>query len=295
MDDAVETKEASVFNRDHVLSQVDSLLQIPDESEKAQKITDFIDTRLQLLTESTIPKEFSVMTRPRKGFLHPDSGIRRNFLVDPFHVDDPEIYKQLIETFEEFRENPNWQEKTLREIAPYAILRTIGNYFGNHWGTTNTENNNRAFYLDRSSSDSEDIHLNEFKGKRIAVCAEKAAVAQNLLSFLGYESELVSSTKCRLESPDKDDQGGHMYNVITSGKNHLIFDPTNPTIVTGNDGNIHTVMPAFYPIDTNGYKKLMEGGQVEVTHNDGTWDGQQNHKEPDQKRIYGGPSQATLI
>lgn len=39
----------------------------------------------------------------------------------------------------------------------------------------------------------------------------------------------------------------------------------------------------------------MNGGQVEVTHNDGIWDGQQAHKGPDQKRMYGGPSQATFV
>lgn len=295
MDDTVETKEVNIFNRDQVLSQVDDLLKIEDETERKAITSEFIDDRLKLLADSTVPREFSIMARPRKGFLHPDGGIRRNFLVDPFHIDDPEIYRQLIGTFEEFKTNPNWQSKTLREIAPYAVLRTIGNYFGNHWGTDNTENNNRTFYMDHSGAESDDFHLNEFKGKGIAVCAEKAATAQNLLSFLGYESELVASSKCRLESPDKDDQGGHMYNVITSGENHLIFDPTNPILVKKDDDSVHTVMPAFYPIDQEGYKRLMGGGQVEITHNDGTWDGQQSHKGPDQKRIYGGPSQATFV
>jgi hypothetical protein len=235
------------------------------------------------------------MARPRKGFLHPDSGIRRNFLVDPFHVDDPEIYNLLISTCEEFASNPNWKGRTLREIAPHAVLRTIGNYFGNHWASGNTENNNRSFYLDRSSENSDDIHLNELKGKRIAVCAEKGAVAQNLLSFLGYESQLVASTKCRLESPDKPDPGGHMYNIIKSGENQLIFDPTNSSLVKKDDGSVYTVMPAIYPLSSEGYKSIMSGDQVTVVHNDGIWDGNQTIKGPDQSRIYGGPGEATFI
>ncbi len=291
MDNTTETKSTELFNRDQVLSQVDDLLKITDTTTRTTQTAEFIHDRLQLLTDSAVPKEFFIMSQPRKGFLHPDSGIRRNLLVDPFHIDDPEIYRDLLETFAEFKAIPAWQDKTLREIAPYAILRTIGNYFGNHWGTANTENNNRAFYMDHSGNDSADFHLNEFKGQGFAVCAEKAAVAQNLLSFLGYESELVASTKCRLESPDKDDAGGHMYNVIASGEKHFIFDPTNPILVKKDDDSIYTVAPAFYPINQAEYHKLMSGGQVEITHNDGIWDGQQSHKGEDQTRIYGGPGQ----
>ena len=172
-------------------------------------------------------------------------------------------------------------------------MRTIGNYFGNHWATGTAENKNRSFYLDRSSSDSEDIHLNELKGKQIGVCAEKAAVAQNLLSFLGYESYLVASSNCRLESPDKPDPGGHMFNIIKSGENQLIFDPTNSSLIMEDDGSVHTVMPAIYPLNTEEYQLIMNGGQVTVVHNDGIWDGNQTIKGPDQTRIYGGPTEVT--
>lgn len=295
MAEPIDAKSGDLFNRDHVLSQIDSFLSLEDGDEKQEKTSEFIADRLKFLTESTTAKEFSIMSRPVKGFLHPESNIRRNFIVDPFNVDDPEIYKMLLNTFGEFRSNPNWQGKTLREIAPYAILRTLGNYFGNHWATTNTEGNNRDFYLNRSGADSENIHLNEFKGKAIAVCAEKASVAQNLLSFLGYESELVASSDCRLESEEQDDKSGHMYNVITSGENHLIFDPANPTLIKNTDGSVYSASPAFYLIDQPKYDGLMRGGKVQITHNDGDWDGKQTTKGPDQIRIYGGPSKNTFI
>lgn len=290
MDDVVEKKETGILNRDQVLTKVDDVLKVADAGERVEKTSEFVEDRLRQLTETTVPREFSVISPPRKGFLHPESPVRRNFLVDPFRVDDPEVYRLLIATFDEFRSSPDWQGKTLREIAPYAVLRTIGNYFGNHWGTEETEAANRRFYIDRLTADSDDIHLADLKGKGFAVCAEKAAVAQNLLSFLGYESELVASTSCRLVSQDEVDQSGHIYNVITSGENHLIFDPTNPIVVENNEGKVYTVMPAFYPIDQESYQRLMLGGQVEVTHNDGKWDGEKMVKGADTKRIYGGSS-----
>lgn len=294
MDGTIENKQTQIFNRDQVLSQLDELLTIQDDSARETKTSEFVDSRLKLLTENSVARKFSIMSPPRKGFIHPDSGIRRNFLVEPFHVDDPEIYRQLIMTFKEFKENDNWKGRTLREIAPYAIVRAIGTYFGNHYTTDTTENNNRAFYMDRSGIEAEDIHLKELKGKEIAVCAEKAATAQNLLSFLGYESDLVASSKCRLQSPDQDDEDGHMYNIITSGDRHLIFDPSNSVIVKQSDDEIYTVMPAIYPVDEDGYKGLMNGGQVQVTHQDGIWDGEQTSKGPAQTRIYGGPNPASV-
>jgi hypothetical protein len=292
MDDPELEKE--IFNRDGVLSQVEGALQIQDEQERSNAIEKLVDDRLKLLKEYSVKREFSLLSPPRKGYLHPESGVRRTFLVEPFRVDDSDVFNMLIDTFQEFKTNPGWKGRTMREIAPNAVQRTIGKYFGNHYATTSTEGRNREFYMDRSGSETDDIALVELKGKGIAVCAEKAAVAQNLLSFLGYESELVASSNCRLNTPDQDDATGHMFNIISSEDRHFIYDPANPVLDKKDDGAIHSVRPAFYPISNEQYKQLMKGGQIEVTHNDGVWDGQESHKGPDQKRIYGGPSQATL-
>lgn len=294
MTDPVETNEARIFNRDQVLGEIGSLLEIQDSAERSQQETRFIDDRLTLLTQSSVPREFSLMSAPRRGFLHPESGIMRNFMVNPFHVDDPEIYKMLLETFKEFKADPTWQQRTLREIAPFAILRTIGNYFGNHWATTSTDHKNREFYMDRSGVGTEDIHLQEIKGKGIAVCAEKGAVAQNLLTFLGYDSQIVASDICHIAS-DPDETPGHIYNVVTSGAHHLIFDPTNPVLVHDAQGNILHAMPAFFPISDNDYQELMKGGLITVTHNDVVSNGQTSEKGPDEERIYGGQGKTTFI
>lgn len=290
LQDIAETKEINIFNRDEILGEISDILQTEDENERVARTSEFTSRRLVLLTENSTPGNFTIMSGARKGFLHPESGISRNIMVDPFMVDDPEIYKLLIEKFKEFKDNPNWKDKSLREIAPYAILDTVRSYFGNGYATESTEDQNQTFYMDRSSATSEAIPLNELKGQQIAVCAEKAATAQNLLSFLGYESELVASTKCRLESPENDDLSGHMYNVVTSGENHLIFDPANPNLVTRDDGGVQFVLPSFYPIDQEGYTKLMSGGQVEITHRDGRWDGEKILPGKEYQRIYGGPN-----
>lgn len=290
MDDVVEAREAQIPKRDQVLSEIDGIFKVGDPDERKQKSSDFVAERLKALTETSTRKEISLLSPAYKGFVHPESGIRRNFLVDPFHIDDDELYSVLLDTLGEFRESSNWQGKSLREIVPFAVVRAIGKYYGNYWAYNSTEAENQEFYMERSTATSEDISLKELKGKGFAVCAEKASAAQNLLSFLGYDVELIASSNCRLESPGQDDRGGHMFNVISSESGHYIFDPTNPSLLEDDQGKVVSFLPANYKITNEEYQGLMSGGQVEVTHNDGKWDGTQAIKGPDQTRTYGGPS-----
>lgn len=291
----VESQEPQIPKRDQVLSEIDEILKIEDQEAKKQRVSDFIAERLNSLTEATTPKEISLLLPAYKGFIHPESGIRRNFLVDPFHIDDDELYGVLLDTLGEFRELSNWQGKSLREIVPFAVIRAIGKYYGNYWAYSATEAENQEFYMERSTATSENISLKELKGRGFAVCAEKASAAQNLLSFLGYDIDLIASSKCRLESPEQDDRGGHMFNVISSESGRFIFDSTNPSLLTDEEGKVVNFLPANYRIAEEEYQGLIKGGQVEVVHNDGKWDGKQAIKGPDQKRIYGGPSQAALV
>lgn len=293
MTDKIETQD-SLYNRDEVLSQIDELLKIEDEKERYEKTSKFVSDRLKLLTESSTPREFSAHSQPRKGFLHPESKVEINAIVDPIMIDDPAIYTLLIDTFARYKRSPGWQDKSLRELTPETVLTVINSYFGNDWSDGETAEIRKRFYLDRSGLDSEPLHLNELKGKGFGSCAEKAATAQNLISFLGFQSELVTSSKCRLISEEADDPDGHLYNVITSGNSYLIFDPTNPRFIWSSPNNVHSIRPAFYRIDSEQYKSLMDGGQVKVTHNDFNMEGSEAVLGQDQVRIYGGSFKAAI-
>lgn len=279
--------EARIFNRDEVLVQIDGLLQIQDKTKRDALISVFIDNRLKTLTESTVPREFFMWGGSMRGFIHPGSDIRPSLFSYPFHVDDPEIYRLLFDVLIKFERDPELQDWTLRDKVPYAILETIGKYFGKNWGAENTDYYNQEFYNSRTGDD--EVHLIELKDKGIAVCSEKAATAQNLLTFLGYQSELILSSRCRLKSIDEEDQTNHVYNLITREEDHLIFDPTNPILVRNKDDSIREIEPAFYSINQDEYTRLIKGGQVRVIHNDATWDGKKRSEGPDQHRIYGGP------
>lgn len=287
--DTTEQKLDELYNIDEVLSRVDAVLSVESEEERSVKARELVDSRLKLLTENSSPAEISNLSKPYIGFIHPESRIYRTFLVDPFHIDDPDLYIDLIKTFREIHNHPGYKDRSLREIVPHVVQRTLGIYFGNHWSTDSTENRNRAFYMDRVSADSEDISLKELKGQNLAVCAEKAAVAQNLLSFLGYKSELIVSSKCKLD-PKVETDTNHLFLIVNGKNGYSIYDPTNPVLIEDSEGFTISTLPMFYPIKPEERQRLISGDTVNVIHRDLTLKDDIYAQEEEVYRIYGGPS-----
>ena len=182
-----------------------------------------------------------------------------------------------------------WKGREVRDMVPSVVGYTVGKYFGNHVGLGGTESRNKQFYFDHSGVGIDYISLSELKGQSLAVCAEKAAVTQNLLSFLGYQSELVASTGNQIGEDSQVNQDGHMYNVVSSERGHFIFDTTNPVEVINQDNKLVHVNPATYPISEQEYSDLMRGGKVEVIHTNLNWDGTETTPRESSTRVYAGP------
>lgn len=275
---------------DNVLARIESLITEPDKEHRADEIDQFIKERTSELIASSKPTVLSLLTGTSyKGFIHPETRVMRNFIVDAVLINDPAIYNALFDSIRQLKENPAWQNRNMREIAQYALVNALGTYFGNFYGTDGTEEANRAFYMDHSGIDSEDIPISDFRGKQIGVCAEKTAVAQNLLTFMGYNSELIMSTDCKLEPSDNISRDGHAYQIISSESGRFIHDPTNPVIVNNTEGSLYAVIPASYQITEDQYRLIENGGRVEVVHTDLIWNGKEYKKGEGVKRIYGGP------
>jgi hypothetical protein len=270
----INTKSETIENITH---QIDESLESPEQSKA------FVEQRVEALEKESTPREISVANRYQKGFINPDSEVKRNMLFDGFKINDKELYVTLMETYAEFKNSPSWEGKSTRDMTLYAIQYAIGKYFGNHSPAGNTEQENQSFYMDHSTYDSEAINLEDLKGKNIAVCAEKAAAAQNLLAFAGAESEMVLS-ESELNPGKKE---FHLFNVIKSSKGHFIFDPTNPQHNNNKETNSTYFLPALYPIDEEKYNGLMQGEDVEVEHTDLVIDAEGQHPTKT-KRVYGG-------
>lgn len=268
-----------------ILAELEPLI---GASETEQR--DYIKKRLAVLSENAETGEMSHVGHGiHKGFLGPEMKIRRNMIVDPFVVDDPDLYADLFKTVREFKEAEGWKERSLREIVPSAVQWTLSKYFGNVAAGSNTEMQNREFYLDHSSVDSSSVSAKELKGKGFAVCAEKAAAAQNLLAFVGMESDLIASSGCRI--PVEAEEDAHYYILIHGPKREMIYDPTNPRMTLDKDGRITNYSPAMYPVTQEQAQQLVSGGSITIEHTDDKINADGQQVQVKSNRQYTGPKQ----
>lgn len=280
---------ASQPNREQfeaILEQLQPFVEI-DQLSKPQW-QQFVAQRLEQLSVRTPAQAISLMENPVfSGFIGPRIDIRRNFTVDPFRVDDPEIYQVLIDTIREFHASSGWKDRPLRQMTIPAVQYAIANYFGNAVGNQETERLNQSFYLDHQKAQSQFVSLEELRGKSIAVCAEKAAVAQNLLEFLGVDSILISSAKCHILSMEKPE--AHAYNIFQTDRGTFIYDPANPVKYYLADDQLESVSPAIFPITEDQLNQITFGEAVTVKHTDYTQDDEGVFQIEESVRVYAGP------
>jgi hypothetical protein len=254
-----EEFENNPSSLERVLSEIAAVLDKEPTWER------FIAERLELLASNSVKREIYPFSQGlADGYLTPDSAVYRTILVDPFQVDDPEIYRVLLETMKEFRGIPANQAAPVRQLVGNSVQYTLGRYFSNFVSTEHTETQNQEFYCDHSTCDSDNVHLSELRGKGIAVCAEKAAAAQNVLVFLGYDMKIAVG-RCEL-GVDSDEM--HMYNLVKTEKGTALYDPTNPSVVFTPEGNVNSVLPAMYKLTDQQLADWEEGGPIEVEHLD---------------------------
>lgn len=250
MPERTETKTAEY---EHRLAEIEQMLNMPAEQldESIVRFTSEHDS-------ATEKKTIGLAIHPvSEGYINSQSEIKRNFLFTGFKVDDPNIYKELVFNINEMRAQ-GWDKYTLREMIPTAIQYTLTKYFGMSPGD---ESGNRNFYIEKSDeNDDEQVHLSELKGKGLAVCAEHATAAQNLLQFCGMESTLVFA-ECQLGGEEKDNTG-HAYNIISSDHGKFIYDPNNPKNILS--GNSLRAVPTIFKLTSEQYNSLTNGGEVSV-------------------------------
>lgn len=248
---------------EQILSQIETLLAEQDQDILNTKLNAFITQRLATLKESAAKRELITLgTEPHPGFILPETVIKRGVRVDGFKLDDDSVYGDFLANFNEFKQNESWQGKAPREIAPSAVNYTIAKYYG---GWVGDKEKSEAYYLDRSTTDSEPFSVKELKGSGLALCAERAALAQNINAFLGLNSQL-NMGQCRFGDADKPEF--HAYNSITNEKGVFIAEVTNPTFIEDSDGNVQSTLPIFYPLTPDQAVDFEDHQPVEVKHND---------------------------
>ncbi len=266
-------------------SEIEKMSELLDYPEKWDQ---YIENRVAELEKTSTKKGINLITNTHnKGYINPQSEVKRVAILRGFAVNDNSAYKTFLESLKLYRDHPNYKDKNIKSYIPNAIQWTIGKYFGNFLADENTEYDNQEFYFEHSGYDSpeEPINLSEFRGKNIGVCVEKSALANNLIIFADANSELLLAD-CSIE---QDKEEGHAYNIITTEKGKFIYDATNPINTYNKDQNTNSYQPALYPISSEQYEQLINNnGKITVEH---PWYTIENgNTEVKQKsRVYAGP------
>lgn len=279
-------KDLPFNQREQIAQKIDALINSPQNTKNENAISSFVAERVKNLEQTSPSKKITALSNSINGFINSKSEIKPTIFVDGFMLDDTEIYKALIQEIIDIKHAHGQEQKTVRDIALNAVLRTIDKYFGNFISDNTTSRRRKIFYEDHSNADSEAFSVRELKGQCVAECMEKAATAQNLLTFLGYNSKLILSNKCEL-TPGNSEL--HAYNILSTDRGNFIVDFTNPLLVEDQERNIVNILPNAYPISNEQLSTIMQGGRITVDHSNVTLHNNQFTKQPPVKRIYGGP------
>ena len=220
--------EANTKEKDEVISSYTSML---------RKLNNYENTEVC----DYIPSTTRIKIRPEN--------------LNAFRIDDDQIYYELCE---EIMKLPNGV-RINHAILFNLIQKTILLYFG---GNGHAELRDQLWEA-RGVNEKEALSMRDYKDRGAALCAERAAVAHNLLTFAGYESIMVFGYK----STCSDINDEHTFNCVAiEDEKRLLVDFTNPYLVAGN------FFPEYKFLEESEYQDFVKGvGQLEVYYRGHTY------------------------
>lgn len=136
--------------------------------------------------------------------------------VDVTTGDLSDAYEMLIRRIQK-RENPSFED------IMEDIYLTTTEYYG---GIEEVNPDDRADYYYRLGDANLTGRLSDLKGLNLAACVERAALSQNLLQLMGFESVYKVS---QVTNNDKSTEV-HAYNLVAHKGKYYLFDATIPRI-----------------------------------------------------------------
>lgn len=235
----------------------------------------FINQRLSELRADSWEQEFDSLTGYTNKFLSSTAEIKPLFIGRGFMVDDDDIYHQFLDTLHDFYErNEDFKKpNNFKSFLLYGVQYGLQAYFGN-MKPSSGDQALREERLLRSGIISNDDNAGPEgprsirENKSEAMCAERAAVAHNLLKLADWESAYYVG-KLSIDDSDADLHAFIIYK--TSRGTHNIFDPMNPEVVEDADGKTISGRPAVY----YGGDEILDGQPVVVNHARFKLDGQE--------------------
>ena len=253
-----------------------------DESEVASLVRDALKTAndLSIKNERIGFQENLKPQKPHKGFINSSTRIKYcNFEATTYSMKTIDYFYEFVKILRQSG------VKTKAEFINIVQV-FINEYFGLNSSRKDLRSEvifDKAWQSTKSDEELfsalENNEIGDFKGKNVALCTERAAIAQNLLSLFGFETYYCIGCieKNGVES-------AHCYNIVKAPNVYVLLDYSQAVPMyqdneimgyepfTGNipfdkidsvlNGDLDiTLEDYYYEIGVNGYQYLNKTGQ----------------------------------
>lgn len=208
-----------------------------------EEINSIVDTALKRAIEASeegktlgFDENMSSLSKfaTHKGFIHPDTRIKYSNRAAYCYSMKTTDY---IYDFARYIKKMNINDRS-------SLVKYIENYINSYFGIIEDGIDRRDDYFtqmtfDTTTTDEElfekiaNLEIGDLKGKNVAMCTEKAAMAQNLLSLFGIE--VYYCMGC-VNNNGKEE--AHCFNIARAKDTYRLLDYSIPVTVFSNDNAV---------------------------------------------------------
>lgn len=185
---------------------------------------------------------------------------KMTFDLNGFVLDDRSYYRDIVNYIRNADEKKAFNNNYIMNVIQHKIVQYLG-ISGSETRRNNLYDSAVDFEDEDKDFDSQALSIKDFKNNGTAMCIERSAMAQNILSFLGYDPMLIMGYMSTNKGVTNQ---AHAYNCIIRNGKAMLADFTNPIY---KDGKLFKA--ALFPIDGEKLEKFKKGsGQTVVIHKD---------------------------
>ena len=265
------------------------------------ELEEYVKSLVDLCDESSIKNPVIGMQyyKYHKGFIGFDTKV--SYGSDYFYDYSMKDYEMYIDFFKSLKKQNGKQENLDLNYLLNIIYSYVVKYFQSEKEILKNPNISIMRdqivmnYLESIAKDPNDdeewiknkneLNISVFKGQGVAMCSERAALAQNLLSLFGIESYFCGGmvTKNELENCD-----GHAFNFIRFDGRNYILDFSLPVYLYEGNEKV-TCLPFISEISDNSSNELLKNKSLIPINNYHfeKVDGEMVKQIEDDERIYG--------
>ena len=240
--------------------QIDNFEKISNDISKIEEkeLKDYIVNRLLYLEKNTKVEKLGItenndIVSIYKGYISSNSPIKSSKSAEPFYLDNINIYYDFIVQY----------KKHINEDGLLKMFQDLQNYFTDTFGLTGSQKKRHEVYCEHSIElqskvlDKELMSVHKLTEKGAAMCLERSAILQNILSLLGLNSYFIYG-KLEKISESETTEELHSYNIVKiTQEDYLIYDISNPLSLSQNDEKYY--FPAINVISEQQLKSVING------------------------------------